>query len=81
MNAVFFKRYFSFIYIVLTIVACNSPASISGKIEGVVKKDLKIYIIQPENLEDVAVSYFGKIIDSAAVNSDVSFNFNNLPIS
>jgi len=63
----------------LTFIACHTPAYISGKIEGIEKKERKIYIIEPENLRDVAASYFGKVIDSAVINSDGSFKFHNLP--
>lgn len=63
----------------LTLIACQSPAYISGRLEGVEKKDIKIYLIEPESLREVAASYFGKVIDSADVNSDGSFEFYNLP--
>lgn len=63
----------------LILIACHSPADISGRLEGIEKKDLKIYLIEPETLREVAASYFGKVIDSAVVNSDGNFEFNNLP--
>jgi len=43
------------------------------------KEVIKIYLIEPETLREVAASYFGKVIDSAVVNSDGSFEFYNLP--
>ena len=55
---------------ILSLISCNSPAYISGRIDGIKKKDVKIYLIQPESLRDVATSYFGKVIDSSLVNSD-----------
>lgn len=67
------------ILMTLTLMACHSPVYISGKIEGIEKKDTKIYLIQPEELLEVAASYFGKVIDSAVVNSDGSFEFQNVP--
>lgn len=78
-NSNFLKRSLSYVLIFLTLFACHSPESISGKIEGIDKRDLKIYLIQPENLDDIAASYFGKIIDSAIINPNGSFQFNHLP--
>ncbi len=73
------KNTISLILITLTLIACNSPAYISGKLEGAEKKDTKIYLIKPETLRDIAASYLGKVIDSAVVNSDGSFEFRNPP--
>lgn len=73
------KNAIGIILITLTLIACHSPADISGRIEGIEKKDIKIYLIKPETLREVAASYSGKVIDSAVVNSDGSFMFNNLP--
>lgn len=60
-------------------MACNAPADISGKLEGSDTIGIKIYLIEPETLREVAASYFSKVIDSAEVNSDGSFEFRNLP--
>ncbi|MGM0391620.1 MAG: TlpA family protein disulfide reductase [Bacteroidota bacterium] len=73
------KNTISIFLITLTLIACHSPADISGRLEGIEKKDIKIYLIEPETLREVAASYFGKVIDSAVVNSDGSFEFHNLP--
>ena len=59
--------------------ACHHQADISGKLEGTTKKDIKIYLIKPETLQDVAFSYVGTVIDTAVVHSDGSFKFHNLP--
>ena len=67
------------ILMTFNLIACNSPASISGRLEGIENKDIKVYLIEPKALLDVAASYFGKVIDSAVVNSDGSFEFLNLP--
>jgi len=67
------------ILMTLNLIACHLPASISGRLEGIEKKHIKIYLIKPETLREVAASYFGKVIDSAVVNSDGSFEFLNLP--
>lgn len=64
---------------ILILVACHSPAYISGKLEGVEKEGVKIYLIEPETLREVAASYLGRVIDSAEVNLDGSFKFYNLP--
>lgn len=69
----------SLIFLALTVLACNSPSGISGKIDEVENTNQKIYLIQPGTLHDVAASYFGKVIDSALVNSDGNFTFSHLP--
>ncbi|MDF4203103.1 TlpA disulfide reductase family protein [Maribacter sp. SA7] len=69
----------SLILLVLSLTACNSPAAISGTLTGLDKENTKIYLIQPEDLQHVAASYLGKVIDSAIVNADGSFEFHNLP--
>ena len=63
----------------LTLIGCHPPADISGKLEGIKQEDIKIYLIKPETLREVAASYFGKVIDSAVINSDGTFEFRNLP--
>ena len=73
------KQFTRLFILTLILMACHSPAYISGKIEGIEKKDIKIYLIEPEKLLDVAASYLGKVIDSAVVNPDGSFEFNNVP--
>jgi len=79
MRTIPIKNTSSLILITLTLIACNPPAYISGRLDGIEKKDIRIYLIQPESLRDVAASYFGKVIDSAVVNSDGNFKFFNLP--
>ena len=70
-----FKNTALLILISITQVACHSPAKISGRLEGKEMKNVKIYLIEPEVLREVAASFFGKVIDSAVVNSDGSFEF------
>ncbi len=67
------------IFLLLSLTACHSPSSISGQIDGIEKKGVTIYLIQPENLREIAASYFGKVIDSAAVDGAGSFEFHNMP--
>jgi len=71
----------SLILIILTLSACNSPANISGRLTGTIKKDIKVYLIEPETLWEVGASYNGKVIDSAVVKPDGRFAFHNLPIT
>ena len=68
-----------FVLITLLATSCNSPAYISGKLEGAKKEGVKMYLLQPENLRDVAASFFGKVIDSTVVNPDGTFEFQNVP--
>ena len=70
-----------FLLINLILFSCNSSSYISCKLEGIDNKEQKIYLIQPETLQDVAATYFGKVIDSAQVNADGSFEFHNEPKS
>jgi len=79
MRTICIKNITSLILITLTLIACRSPRDISGQLEGGEKENIKIYLIKPESLWDVGASYFGKVIDSAMVNSDGSFDFHNLP--
>ena len=72
------------IYLILItsiLIACQSPSELSGKLEGLEKEAVKVYLIQPETLGEVATAYLGTVIDSSEVNSDGSFKFGNLPIT
>lgn len=73
------KNITSVILMTLILIACHAPADISGKLEGIKQEDIKVYLIQPETLREVAASYFGKVLDSAVVNSNGIFEFHNLP--
>ncbi len=75
------KNTISLALLTLILIGCHSPAYISGVLEGAEKKDIKIYVIKPETLQEVAGSYLGKVIDSALVNSDGSFALHNPPKS
>lgn len=79
MKTISIKNTSGLILMILSLISCNSPSYISGRIDGIKKKDVKIYLIQPESLRDVATSYFGKVIDSSLVNSDGNFEFYNMP--
>lgn len=79
MNTSTFKIITGAVLLVLNLTACNSPAAISGTLEGAEQENTTIYLIKLEDLQHVAASYLGKIIDSAIVKSDGSFTFNNLP--
>ncbi|WP_405396895.1 redoxin family protein [Maribacter sp. Asnod2-G09] len=67
------------ILLALNLTACNSPTTISGTLKGLEKENTIIYLIQPEDLQHVAASYLGKVIDSAIVNADGRFEFQNPP--
>ncbi|TJY35999.1 TlpA family protein disulfide reductase [Pontimicrobium aquaticum] len=75
------KSITSIALLIVTLVSCHSPAYISGHIEGSITKDVKLYLIEPDLLNEVAASYFGRVIDSAVVYPDGSFEFRNLPTS
>ena len=73
-----FLRSIISLFLISSLIACTSPAGISGKIEGVGNEGVMVYLIKPENLQEVSASFFGKVIDSAEINSDGSFEFPNL---
>jgi thiol-disulfide isomerase/thioredoxin len=79
MNTFSIKNTSYLILLTLVLIACQSPTDISGKLNGVENHNLTVYLIQPETLGEVATSYLGSVVDSAKVNSDGSFKFNNLP--
>lgn len=79
MRTLSIKNSYALILIFLSFIACNSPEKISGKLEGPDKQNKKIYLIEPGSLKEVAASFFGKILDSAEVNSEGNFEFQNLP--
>ncbi len=79
MKTILIKKITFLTLLISTFIACETPAYISGKLEGVEKAGEKVYLIQPETLKSVAASYVGKIIDSALVDADGNFTFYNSP--
>lgn len=55
--------------------ACHTPADISGTINGLGKEARKIFLIEPTSLRSVAASYYGKVVDSAVIQPNGSFEF------
>jgi len=66
-------------FVLLSLCACHAPAYISGQIDGIEKAGVTICVIEPGNLKEIAASYFGKVIDSAAVAADGRFAFHHMP--
>ena len=64
-----------------TLLGCSDVAGISGTLELSEDGHWKpmVYLIQPQELMEVAGSFQGTLIDSAEVKSDGSFAFKNLP--
>ena len=81
MRTLFFTSILGLFIISSTLSSCESPTGISGEITGENTENTKVFLIQPESLHDLAASYFGKIIDSATVDSKGNFSFMNLPKS
>jgi len=73
------KNILSIILTSILLTACNTQEGISGSLTGNNLKKLKIYLIQPENLNQLSASYLGKVIDSAIIQPNGSFEFVNLP--
>lgn len=61
--------------------SCTGQAPLSGKLqlESNNQWSNTIYLIQPRNLDQVATSFSGQVIDSAVIKSDGSFAFEKLP--
>ncbi|MUU78451.1 TlpA family protein disulfide reductase [Winogradskyella endarachnes] len=76
-----FSKQKSFLLSILTLflVSCNTSSYISGKLEGTTKEGVTIYLIKPNNLKEIAASYFGKVIDSALTDANGYFKFENTP--
>src|SRR5689334_12957558 len=79
MKAIYKSCTVSFILLISVLTAFHSSAFISGRLEGAEKKGIKIYLLQPATLREVAASYLGKVIDSAVVSAEGSFTFRNPP--
>lgn len=73
------KNTLALVALTFTFMACNSPAYISGKLEGSDVEHMKIYLIHPGSLREVGASFFGKVLDSAVVESDGYFEFVHPP--
>ncbi len=60
---------------------CSPKPSISGILETSKNTDFqpKVYLVQPQNLDEIAASFLGKVIDSAMVAEDGTFSFQHLP--
>lgn len=79
MKTIFIKNTLIFTLLITTLIACETPTYISGKLEGVKKEGEKAYLIQPETFKSIAASYVGKIIDSAIIDTKGNFTFYNTP--
>ncbi len=66
----------------MIIPSCNAQSSspLSGRIET--KDDWKpfVYLIKPRHFNEIAADYLGQVIDSAAIDADGRFSFQNLTI-
>ena len=58
----------------LFLASCTNDVAITGKIKNA-PSDYKLYLIQPEHINEIAASFFGKIIDSAVIAENGSFSF------
>lgn len=72
--------YFPFLFLLLN-TSCAEQAPLSGYIALAPDSGWAptIYLIQPERLDEVAASYTGTVIDTAAINPDGTFTFEQLP--
>ncbi|MCB0456156.1 MAG: TlpA disulfide reductase family protein [Flavobacteriaceae bacterium] len=75
------SKYLSFLFAFSFLVSCAKKPTISGTIEFSENSNYKrtVYLIQPQKLEEVAASFFGKVIDSAEVEENGRFQFKELP--
>lgn len=72
--------YFSFFQILL-LVSCTAKAPLSGTIKMPAHTDwaAMVYLVQPRTLDEVAASFSGQVLDSAAILADGSFAFEKMP--
>ncbi len=72
--------YFSALLLLLQ-TACTPQPPLSGTLTfpGDDSWAHTVYLIQPRNLDEVAASFAGTVIDSAVVDEDGHFSFENLP--
>ena len=74
MNRIHLKSIITGLFFSLFLASCTTDVAITGKIKNATS-DHKLYLIQPEQLNEVAASFFGKVIDSATIAEDGSFSF------
>lgn len=64
-----------------SLISCVNQTGISGTIANLDpnKWSPSVYLIQPKALNDIVSSYTGKVIDSAQIEANGTFKFENLP--
>lgn len=72
--------YIAFLLLLLQ-TSCKGQAPLSGKLhlEQNDQWSNQVYLIQPRNLDEVAATFVGQVIDSAQIKADGSFAFEKLP--
>ncbi|HMQ46203.1 MAG TPA: TlpA disulfide reductase family protein [Saprospiraceae bacterium] len=70
--------YFSVVLLLLS-TNCTGQAPLSGKLQLDEGWAPQVYLIQPRHLDEIATSFVGQVIDSASINADGSFVFEELP--
>ncbi len=72
---------FFFLLLPALLTSCTEQAPLSGTLELPSDNGRApvVYLIQPRSLDEVAASFTGQVLDSAAVQADGSFAFKNLP--
>ena len=71
-----------FILLGMWAAQCQTTAgnpSIEGNIQRTNDWKPTVYLIMPGSFEEIAGSFTGKVIDSAAIGADGSFSFTRLP--
>lgn len=72
---------FSAFWLSVSTAACTAQPPISGKILMPADGNFHptVYLVQPRNFGEIAASFAGAVVDSAAVQPDGSFVFEKLP--
>ena len=72
---------FFFLLLLALLASCAEQAPLSGKLELSTDGNWApvVYLIQPRNLDEVTAGFTGQVLDSAAVQANGSFAFNQLP--
>jgi len=74
-------------YLLFLLLFFNTSCAEQAPLSGIVVLDPEsewapvVYLIQPMALDEVAASYTGQVLDSAQIQADGSFAFENIPLA
>lgn len=80
-NSLTMKYSFFTLLVFLTLISCTPQAPLSGELDLSAddRWSSTIYLIQARKLDEIATSFSGLVLDSATIQPDGRFAFENLP--